>query len=591
MNAEPQVPSAKRSAVWAYARKHLGPRWLNITLILFKNVLGSLLFMTPPVMSKYVLETVLPSRNWSFLVIVSLVMVAAPLTGSAMIIAENYFGRFMIRLTGQGRAELYNGLQRLPPDKLRRHSPGDLLARLLNDTQAIGDIANGHLGFMLLHVVTIAVGSAVLIALHPGLAAVILLLWAGQAVLMSSLGGRVKKRAAETARHNSLVSESVREIVSAAAFLKAAGQENKALAELRSCLRMEWSHTRRGQLTDYRVQLANAALNAFFLVIMYTAGGWFVLEQRMTIGSLVAFVAVYTWLRPFGVSLISMALAVVKVAPAVERVAEIAYPANREGGSATPEGPLTLEADRLYFHYDGAKRGDNPALRDVSFRLEPGSVYSIVGPRGSGKSTLADLLLALRQPASGAVSVNGLPLPELDRAWLRRHLLCITQETRLRSGTIWDNLVYGSENADLESVREAVRLAELEEWISRLPDGWLTRVGEQGMQLSGGERQRIGIARALLRKPSILVLDEATSALDAGTEHRLLHSLTRRLRGCTLLFITHRLSIAKQSDRILVLQEGTLVQSGTYEELLHSPGLFRSLCEHAESGLMRENGG
>ncbi|MEF3302333.1 ABC transporter ATP-binding protein [Paenibacillus sp. GYB003] len=591
MNGSMRAPSASRSAVWTYVKTHIGPRWPNLVLILLKNVIGSLLYMVPPLLTKYMLETVLPSRDWSFLVIVAIVMVAAPIAGSAMIIAEDYFGRFMIRLTGQGRAELYDGIQRLPLGKLR-HSPGDLLARMLNDTYAIGELANGNLGFMLFHVVTIVVGSAVLLALHPGLGAVVLLLWAGQAFLLSSLGGRVKQRAAETARHNSLVAETVREIVSAAPFLKAAGQEGKALAALRDCLRREWGHTKRGQMTDYRVQLANAALGASFLVIMYGAGGWLVLEGRMTVGSLVAFVAVYTWLRPFGVSLIGMALAAIKVAPAVDRVAEIACPAAREGGSAVPAGPLTLEADRLSFRYPEGAEGDGVgklALRDVSFRIAPGSVVSVVGHRGSGKSTLADLLLGLRRPSSGIISVNGVPLPALDRDWLRRHLLCITQETRLRSGTIRDNLVYGSEDADPEAVREAVRLAELEEWISRLPDGWFTRVGEQGLQLSGGERQRIAIARALLRKPSILVLDEATSALDPGTEHRLLLNLTGGLKGCTLLFITHRLQVAKRSDRILVLQGGSLAESGTYEELLAGPTLFRSLCEHAAGNRSRRS--
>ncbi|WP_158301914.1 ABC transporter ATP-binding protein [Paenibacillus mesophilus] len=588
MRANLPLP-ANRTTVLAYIRKHLGPRWLNLLLIFMKNVIGSLLYMVPPLMSKYVLESVLPARDWNWLVLVAICMVAAPITGSAMIIAEDYFGRFMIRLSGQGRAELYDGLQRRPLAELRRRRAGDLITRILDDTRSIGDLANGNIGFMCFHVVTIAVGSALLLYLHPGLAAVVLLLWAGQAALMTVLGGRVKRRSAETARHNSQVAETVREIVSAAAFLKAAGQEARALGTMRDCLRREWSHTRLGTLTEHRIQIANAALNGSFLVVMYAIGGSFVLRGHMTVGSLVAFVAVYNWLRPFGVSLIGMAMAAMKVLPAIDRVADIAYPAGGEGGTAVPEGPAVLEADRLSFRYAESESG-RLSLHDVSFRIAPGSVVSIVGHRGSGKSTLADLLLGLREPSSGIVSLGGIPFPLIDPAWLRRHMLCVTQDVMLRSGTILDNLVYGSEEADLESVREAVRRAELEEWISRLPEGWFTRVGEQGLQLSGGERQRISIARALLRKPSILILDEATSALDMGTEHRLLRSLTASLKGCTLIFITHRLSIAKRSDHILVMHDGVIAESGTYEELVAGPTLFRSFCEHAADGASHRSG-
>ncbi|PYI52610.1 ABC transporter ATP-binding protein [Paenibacillus flagellatus] len=574
-------PTGSRSAAWAYARASLAPRWPNLLFILLKNVIGSLLYMLPPLLSKYVLETVLPARDWTWLALVTVCMVAAPITGSALIVVENVLGRFMLTLSGKGRTDLYDGLQRLSLDTLRRSRTGDLLTRMLDDTRTLTDLVNGHIGFTLFHVVTIAAGSALLLDLHPGLGAVVLVLWAGQAALMAVLGRRVKRRAAETARHNSLVAETVREIVSAAAYLKSAGQEAKALGAVRECLRQEWSHTRRGALTDHRVNVANAALNAGFLVLMYAAGGWFVLHGGMTVGSLVAFVAVYNWLRPFGIQLVNMAMTAIKSLPAVDRVAEIAHPVALKDAGAIPEGPFTLEADRLSFRYDGR---DRPALRDVSFVLPPGSVVSVVGHRGSGKSTLADLLLGLHEPDSGTVRLNGIPLAEVDSDWLRRRLLCITQDVMLRSGTIWDNVTYGSEGADPESVREAVRLAELEEWIARLPDGWFTRVGEQGLQLSGGERQRISIARALLRRPSVLILDEATSALDMGTEHRLLRNLTGRLKGCTLLFITHRLSIAKRSDRILVMREGAIAESGTYRELIEGPTLFRRLCEHAEGG-------
>jgi ABC-type multidrug transport system fused ATPase/permease subunit len=236
------------------------------------------------------------------------------------------------------------------------------------------------------------------------------------------------------------------------------------------------------------------------------------------------------------------------------------------------EGMVTLEAKHLSFRYEGRE-----ALDDVSFRVPKGSILSIVGHRGSGKSTLADLLLGLREPASGSISLNGVPLQQINSSWIRHHMLCVTQEVMLRSGTILDNIVYGSEDIEMEAVWDAIRHAELEEWISRLPEGLLTLVGEQALHISGGERQRISIARALLRKPSILILDEATSSLDQGTERKLLDRLIHRMNGSTLIFITHRLDIALRSDEILVMNEGRLAERGTHDELLSRSGIYQEL--------------
>lgn len=573
MNTSLLPASDKRRSILNYVRENFGPRWVNLLLICLKNVINSLLFMVPPFLSKYVLDRVLPQQDWNLLVIVTLCMVVAPITGSMMILLENVWGRFIIRLSGRGRADLYNGIQHQPIEGLRNTRKGDLLTRILDDTRLMTGMVNGHLGFMLLHVVTIIVGSTILLALKPGLGAIVLMLWAGQAFLVTILGKQLKKQAAETARHNSRLSETVRELVSGAAFIKATGQEAQALGNVKDCLHQEWAHTRRGILADHRIRMLHAALNAIVLVLMYAAGGWFVLQQQMSVGSLIAFIAVYNWLRPFGASLIEMVLDVLKALPAVERVADISFPLKQRNVGVLPEGDLiTLEAKHLSFRYEG-----RDALDDVSFRVPQGTILSIVGNRGSGKSTLADLLLGLHKPASGSISLNGISLQQIDSAWIRRHMLCVTQEVMLRSGTILDNIVYGSEGRDMETVWDAVRHAELEDWITRLPEGLLTRVGEQALQISGGERQRISIARALLRKPSILILDEATSSLDQGTERRLLDRLIQKLKGTTLIFITHRLDIALRSDEILVMNDGRLAERGTHDELLSRPGIYQEL--------------
>ncbi|QHW34738.1 ABC transporter ATP-binding protein [Paenibacillus rhizovicinus] len=448
---------------------------------------------------------------------------------------------------------------------------------MLDDTRYITNMVNGQLGFTLFHVVTVIVGSIILLSLQPLLGMIVLLIWAVQAVFMSRLGRQVKRKAAVSARHRSNVSENVRELVSGAAFIKAAGRESDALRDIRACLHEEWTHTRHGMMTDYRVHLLHAALNAVALVAMYAAGGAFVLNGSITIGSLVAFIAVYNWLRPFGASLIDKSIEALKLAPAVERLNGIAFPVPPVRKGIVPSGPLTLEANEVSFSH-----GQRNVLDQVSFRVDPGMLLSIVGHRGSGKSTLADLLLGLRSPASGSIRINGIPLSAIDYAWLRSSVLCVTQDIMLRSGTIMDNIAYGYEHATPDAILEAVEAADLADWIARLPDGLQTRVGEQALQISGGERQRISIARALLRKPKILILDEATSALDQGTERRILNHFARHPSGMSIIFITHRLSLARASDEIIVLDEGRLTDRGTHEELSERAGIYRTLREQSE---------
>ncbi|NIK78868.1 ABC-type bacteriocin/lantibiotic exporter with double-glycine peptidase domain [Paenibacillus castaneae] len=561
-----------RKVIMNYVRANLAPRRGNLYLIIMKNILGSLLFMIPPFLSKYVLESVLPQQNWNLLLIVTIGMVAAPITGSMMIILENVWGRFLIRLSASGRADMYNGIQHQSMDWLRNRRIGDLLTRVLDDTRLITDMVNGHLGFMIFHIVTIISGSVILLVLKPALGAIVLLLWALQAVLMSILGPKVKRQAAETAKQNSQVSDTVRELVTSASFIKATGQEKIALGHVKDCLNQEWEHTRKSMRTTHLIRMVSSLLNAAVLVLMYAAGGWFVLGEQMTIGSLVAFIAVYNWLRPFGVSFIEMVLDVIRAVPAVNRITDICFPIEPKRSGFIPEEALTLEVNQVSFHYE-----DRLVLRDVTLRIAQGSILSIVGHRGSGKSTLAELLLGLRDPDSGYIGLNSIPLNQIDASWYRSSVLAITQDIMLRSGTILDNILYGSKEHDLEKIWEAIRLAELEEWITALPKGLYTSVGERAWQISGGERQRISIARALLRRPAILILDEATSSLDQRTERRLLDRIIQQLKGTTLIFITHRLDVALRSDHILVMDNGQITAQGTHEELVSHPGLYAEL--------------
>jgi len=224
-------------------------------------------------------------------------------------------------------------------------------------------------------------------------------------------------------------------------------------------------------------------------------------------------------------------------------------------------------------------RPDVTVLSDFNLHLTPGSTVALVGPSGSGKSTVASLLSRFYDPGDGEVQVDGRDIRTMCARSLRRHIGMVAQEPVLFATSIQDNIRYGCPEATDEQIREAAVAANAAQFIEGFPDGFDTLVGERGVQLSGGQKQRLAIARALLKDPRILILDEATSALDAQSEHLVQEALERLMEGRTTLIIAHRLSTVREADRVIVLKEGHVVESGTHDELLDKEGLYRQLVE------------
>ena len=233
-----------------------------------------------------------------------------------------------------------------------------------------------------------------------------------------------------------------------------------------------------------------------------------------------------------------------------------------------------IQFEQVCFRYPGAER---PALQDFTLHVEPGEKVALVGPSGAGKSTIANLILGLYRPDSGLVRIDSVAQEDLDMKWVRQHSAVVMQESLLLSGTIGDNIRFARPDASDEEVRAAARLANAEEFILQLPDGFQSTLGERGATLSGGQRQRLSIARALLRNPALLILDEPTSALDYRSEQLIQEALETLSKGRTVVTIAHRLSTIRKADRIVVLDEGRLVEMGTFQELTGRGGYFRRL--------------
>ncbi|MEA5599697.1 ABC transporter ATP-binding protein [Nostoc sp. UHCC 0252] len=239
-----------------------------------------------------------------------------------------------------------------------------------------------------------------------------------------------------------------------------------------------------------------------------------------------------------------------------------------------------VELSHLSFGYDANRQ----VLQDINLLIEPYQTVALVGRSGSGKSTLVKLLLRYFEPQSGQILIDGQDIRTLDVGKYRRRLAIVHQEVDVFNGTILDNLIYGRTNASLEQVKEACKIARVDEVVQQLPKGYYTVVGERGVRLSGGQRQRLGIARALLVEPDVLIFDEATSSLDYESE-RSIQLAMRSIQGtCTTIVIAHRLSTVREADKIVVLEQGKIVEVGSHDELLRHEGIYRRLHSLQETG-------
>jgi subfamily B ATP-binding cassette protein MsbA len=255
------------------------------------------------------------------------------------------------------------------------------------------------------------------------------------------------------------------------------------------------------------------------------------------------------------------------------RILDLASEEEGAGGFEIERFEDRITYDRVSFGYSG----DTEVLREVSFEIKRGEVVAIVGASGAGKSTIADLLPRFYRPSAGRILIDGRDISTISLSSLRAIMGIVTQDTILFNDTVYNNIAYGMGECPEEEVVRAARAANAHEFISAMPNGYRTTIGDRGVQLSGGQRQRLAIARALLKNPQILIFDEATSSLDVESEALVQQAVDRLVKGRTTLVIAHRLSTIKNADAIIVLENGTIHQIGTHEELIGAEGIYRKL--------------
>ena len=526
-----------------------------------------------------VLDGIFISKDQTLLMVLPLALLGVAVLKAAFSYGQTYLMHYVgNQMVKDVRQDLFLQLMRLPVSFHDANTSGRLVSRVINDVNLMSNASASVLKDLFQQGLTFLAMMGVIFYQNWKLATMSIVVIPLSAVTMLRMGDRLRRLAAVGQERVGDMASVLQEMLLGVRIVKAFVREETEARRFGERNRLFVQATMKALQVSSLASSHLEVIGVMGVAAIIWYGGYLVTQDAMTPGAFFSFLTAmfmaYTPIRRVSGAnnIIQQALA------AAERVFAVLDLKNEtdndRGRRELPPISRALEFRHVTFQYDGS---ETPALSGIDLTIARGEVVALVGSSGSGKTTLVSLVPRFYEPAGGAVLIDGQDIRECTLASLRGQIGIVSQDTVLFDETVRYNIAYGREGATDEQIVDAARAAYAHDFIERLQDGYRTLIGENGVKLSGGERQRLAIARAILRNPPILILDEATSALDSESERVVQMALTNLMKNRTTLVIAHRLSTIQNATRIVVLDRGRIVESGSHEELLRRGGVYQRL--------------
>ncbi len=578
--------------------KEFDIRWFIPSLLKYRKMFGEVILISfflqlfalvTPLFFQVVMDKVLVHRGFTTLDVLAFGFVAIALFDAILGGLRTYlFSHTTNRVDVELGAKLFNHLVSLPLSYFEARQVGQSVARV-RELDTIRNFITGTALTLVIDLFFTVVFFAVMWLYSPTLTVIVLLtipFYVGLSIFITPI---LRHRLDQKFQYGAENQAFLVEAVSGVETLKAMAVEPQMQRKWEDQLsRYVTASFRTQNLNNIANQIAGF-INKMTTVLIIWYGAHLVIDGVLTVGQLIAFNMIAGRVSGPILKLVQLWQEFQQAGISIKRLGDILNTPTEPGYNPNRSTLPSLEGKVSFEHIHFRYRPDGPRiLNDISLQVQPGEIIGIVGRSGSGKSTLTKLIQRMYVPEAGRVLVDGVDLAMVDTAWLRRNIGVVLQENFLFNRSIRENIALSNPGIPMEQVVQAAKLAGAHEFILELPEGYDNSVGEHGCNLSGGQRQRIAIARALITNPRILIFDEATSALDYESEHIIQENMASICRNRTVFIIAHRLSTVRQCDRIIVMDKGRIIETGSHDELVNQQGQYRSLYQ-LQSGLRSTN--